>query len=75
VKELRDRIIRVAASARRETECRVVPLMVPILRSSEHPRNFVKSSVRRCGDFSITFYGVKIYVLFYCHLRPGVLYK
>jgi hypothetical protein len=43
---------------------RVVPLMVPILRSAEHIRNFVGSSVWKCIDFSNTLYGGR-YIMFY----------
>jgi hypothetical protein len=50
----------------------VVPLMVAILRSAEHIRNFVTSSVWKCVNFSDkdTYNNV----LFHCHLRPDTLY-
>jgi hypothetical protein len=35
----------------------VVPLMVPILRSTKHIRNFMRSSVCKCTSFSNTLYG------------------
>jgi hypothetical protein len=35
----------------------VVPLMVPILSSTEHLRKFVSSIVRKCIDLSNTRYG------------------
>jgi len=33
---------------------RVMPLRVPIFRSTEHIRNFLRSSFRKCIDFSST---------------------
>jgi hypothetical protein len=35
----------------------VIPLMVPILRSAEDLRNFMKSSVWKCINFCSTLYG------------------
>jgi len=37
----------------------VLPLMAPILTSTEHMRSYVKSDVLKCIDFSDTFYGWK----------------
>jgi hypothetical protein len=41
----------------------VVPLMVPILRSTEHIRNFVRSSVWKCINLSSTYYGWRYIML------------
>jgi len=50
----------------------IMPLIVPILRSTEHIRNFVRSSVWKCIDFPNTLYNWKYilfyFILFYCHL-------
>jgi len=42
----------------------VMPLMVPILRSTEHVRNFVRSSVWKYINFSNTLYDWR-YIMFY----------
>jgi hypothetical protein len=44
----------------------VMPLLVPILRSTEHIRSFVQSSVWKCIDFSSTFYGWRYVILLPC---------
>jgi hypothetical protein len=70
--ELRDRIVRAAECVTNEmlvstctdTEYRlyvcVVLLVVPILRCTEHIRNFVRSSVWKCVDFSNTLWGWRL---------------
>jgi len=48
----------------------VMPLTVPILRPTEHIRNFTRFSVWKCFGFSNTSYGWRC--TFYCHLRPDI---
>jgi hypothetical protein len=53
----------------------VVPLMGPILRSTEHIRNFVRSSVWRCTDFSRTLYGWDMFYLVSFKAKHSVYYN
>jgi hypothetical protein len=82
--KMHERIVRVAefvtneisASTCPETEYRLDVCRATngaMLRSSEHIRNFLRPSVRKCIHSPI-YFKVEYNVLFYYHFRPDILY-